>query len=253
MLQVVEDLKEQTDADKPTFVLKMNLLVTETSHGVSIYNSDDVRKSRYIPIPNTGCAIDGIVRTYCDILDIHPIIYNSDPESVARLLAGANRQMMVAEIGNGLCLLGEGGKTLHEVRTDDLFLSAVSVLFKEISDAEKILGRRPMTERQALNLNKFLVNIFSTATRRVDSFCSPFWGSVNLERISVVDTLDGSELYKIWPVSINAQDALNARLLEKSSVIVRDFGLASDNCVIAITNYYLRNVLEKALEEMKKK
>lgn len=223
----------------------MNLLVTETFHGVSIYNSDDVRKSRYIPIPNTGCAIEDIVRTYCDILDIHPVIYDSVPDSVARLADG---QMLVAEAGNALCLYGKGGETLHEVRINDLFLSAVSVLFKEISDAEKILGRRPMTERQALNLNKFLVNIFSTATRRVDSFCSPFWGSVNLERINAVDTLDSPDLYKIWPVSANAHDAVADSLLKKLSVVAHDFGLTPDNCVIAVTNYYLRNALEEALE-----
>lgn len=226
----------------------MNLLVTETSHGVSIYNFDNVVKSRYFPIPDIGRTTEDIVGVYCDVLGIHPTVYDIFPDSVARFLVDADRQMLVAEARNSLLLFGEDGKTLHEFRRDELFRSAISVLFKDVTDAERIIGRRPMTERQEFNLNKFLVNIFSTATRRVDTFCSPFWGSADWENISVVDTLENSDLYKIWSVSANAQDALNAGLLERASAIVRDFGLTSANCVIALTNCYLRDAFERALE-----
>ena len=171
----------------------MSLLVTVTSRGVSIYNSEKIVQSCYIPARDGECSTDKVVKTYCDVLEIHPSIY--DCYTLVGLLMESGKQKIVTEIGDSLCLLDTDGKTLFKVECDDFFLRSISVLFNEISDAERILGRRPMTERQSLKLKRFLVNIFSTASRKVSSFCSPFWGSVNLKRINIVDTLDSPDLY----------------------------------------------------------
>lgn len=220
--------------------------MTETSHGVSIYNSEKNDQSCYIPKRNGECSTDKIVCAYCDVLKIRLSVY--DWGTSCSLLRETGRQKMIAEVGNCLCLLRTDGEMLHEVKCDDLFLRSVSDLFNEISDAERILGRRPMTELQSLKLKRFLVNMFSTASRKISSFCSPFWGSVNLERINVVDTLDSPDLYRIWPVSQTAQDAINDSLLRRISIVVDNFGLTTENCVIAVTNYYLRNAFLRALD-----
>ena len=226
----------------------MNLLVTETSNGVSIYNSDNVGQSCYISIHENGCSRNDIVNAYCDILGVAPFVYDDSRDSVVEMLAAIGRQNIAMEVGDSLCLLNSEGRLMSEVRRDDLFLSAISVLFTEVSDAERILGRRPMTERQALKLKRFLVNMFSTATRRVDSFCSPFWGSANLERINVVDTLESLDLYKVWSVSIDAQNSIKSSLLTELAVMVRDFGLTTENCVVALTNFYLRDAFEELFD-----
>lgn len=225
----------------------MSLLVTETSHGVSVYNFDNVVKSRYFPMPKGECDGPEVTKCYCDTLGIHPDIYDNSRDSVAKLLADSGKRTVLMEVGDHLSLFDKNGDSLFEVKCDELFLRGVSVLFKEVSDAEKILGRNPMTERQSMKLNRFLVGMFSTATCRIDSFCSPFWGSANLDSINSSDTFEQDDLYKIWTVSETAWKSMHETLLRAASGVAGDFGLTSGNCLIAITNYYLRGAFEGAL------
>lgn len=225
----------------------MSLLVTETSHGVSIYNFDNVVKSRYFPIPKGECDSSEVTRCYCDTLGIHPDIYDNSGDSISKLLADNGKRTVLMEVGDHLSLLENNGDSLFDVKCDELFFRGVAVLFKEVSDAEKLFGRNPMTNRQSMKLNRFLVGIFSTATCHVDSFCSPFWGSANLDSINSSDTFEQDDLYKIWTVSETAQKSMRETLARAASGVAGDFDLTSDNCLIAITNYYLREAFEEAL------